>query len=179
MDTQIEQAGADYAPLTPDQLFARLDEMGIAHQTHRHDPVFTVEEARALRGILPGAHVKNLFLRDKKKRPWLIVCEELQQVSLKPLSKHLGAGNFSFGSADRLMEVLGVEPGSVTPLALINAKDRHAVNVVLDKSLSDSETVNCHPLVNTMTTALSLPDLLSFIDACGFEPRTVDFSELD
>lgn len=183
MSTHSDPAAADasadgFTPLTPQALFARLDEMGIAHKTHQHEPVFTVEEARALRGLLPGAHVKNLFLRDKKKRPWLVVCEELQDVSLKPLAKFLGAGTFSFGSPDRLREVLGVEPGSVTPLALLNAKGRHPVNVVLDKSILHSETVNCHPLDNTMTTALSTADLLSFIQACGFEAQTVDFAEI-
>lgn len=165
----------DYVPATPETLFARLDAMGIAYRTHSHEPVFTVEEARALRGVLPGAHIKNLFLRDKKKRPWLVVCEELRTVSLKELAKGLGAGNFSFGSAERLMETLGVSPGSVTPLALINAQGRQPVNVVLDGGLLDAETINCHPLVNTMTTALSVPDLTRFIEGCGFNPQTVDF----
>ena len=102
-------------------LFHRLDALGIAHRTHRHPPVFTVEESKALRGILPGAHVKNLFLRDKKKRVWLVTALEERHIDLKALKRRLGAsGSLSFGSAELLMEVLGVTPGSVTPFAVIN-----------------------------------------------------------
>ena len=175
MTQSAGMVATDFAPATPQGLFDRLDSLGIAHQTHEHAPVFTVEEARALRGVLPGAHVKNLFLRDKKKRSWLVVCEELRPVSLKDLAKSLGAGTFSFGSPERLMEVLGVEPGSVTPLALINAAGRHPVGVVVDRALLAESVVNCHPLVNTMTTALAPDDMLRFIEACGFEPAFVDF----
>lgn len=159
---------------SPQQLFARLDELGIAHRTVEHPPVFTVEEAKALRGNLPGHHVKNLFLRNKKEEMWLVVALEDRAVDLKRLGERLGAGRFSFGSPDRLRRKLGVEPGSVTPLALINDADR-VVRLALDRGLAEGGPVNAHPLTNTMTTALSTADLLRFFAATGHEPLWLDF----
>ena len=160
--------------LDPQQLFARLDQLGIAHRTVEHPPVFTVEEAKALRGNLPGHHIKNLFLRNKKEEMWLVVALEDRAIDLKRLGEVLGAGRFSFGSADRLKRTLGVEPGSVTPLALINDQAQ-AVRLVLDRGVADGGPINAHPLVNTMTTALSAADLLRFFAATGHTPHWLDF----
>jgi Ala-tRNA(Pro) deacylase len=160
--------------LDPQQLFARLDQLGIAHRTVEHPPVFTVEEAKVLRGNLPGHHIKNLFLRNKKEEMWLVVALEDRAIDLRRLGEVLGAGRFSFGSAERLKRYLGVEPGSVTPLALINDEAR-AVRLVLDRGVADGAPVNAHPLVNTMTTALAAADLLRFFDATGHTPRWLDF----
>jgi Ala-tRNA(Pro) deacylase len=160
--------------LDPQQLFARLDQLGIAHRTVEHPPVFTVEEAKALRGNLPGHHIKNLFLRNKKEEMWLVVALEDRAIDLKRLGDVLGAGRLSFGSADRLKRTLGVEPGSVTPFSLANDEAR-AVQLVLDRGLADSGPVNAHPLVNTMTTALAPADLLRFFEATGHTPRWLDF----
>jgi Ala-tRNA(Pro) deacylase len=160
--------------LDPQQLFARLDQLGIAHRTVEHPPVFTVEEAKALRGNLPGHHIKNLFLRNKKEEMWLVVALEDRAIDLKRLGEVLGAGRLSFGSADRLKRTLGVEPGSVTPLSLVN-DDARAVQLVLDRGVADGGPVNAHPLVNTMTTALAPADLLRFFDATGHTPRWLDF----
>lgn len=162
------------APLTPEALLARLAELGIAQHTVEHPPVFTVEEAKALRGTLPGAHVKNLFLRNKKGRMWLVTCLEDRPVDLKVLGERLGAGRFSFGSAERLMQYLGVLPGAVTALAVINDRT-NAVQLVLDRALTDIDPVNLHPLVNSRTTALSPAGLLSFCKAVGHEPELLDF----
>ena len=117
--------------LTPQQLFARLDELGLAHRTVEHAPVFTVEEAKQHRGVLPGHHIKNLFLRNKKEEMWLVVALEDRAIDLKRLGERLGAGRLSFGSPERLRTYLGVEPGSVTPFSVINDAD-HAVRLVLD-----------------------------------------------
>ena len=160
--------------LDPQQLFARLDQLGIAHRTVEHPPVFTVEEAKALRGNLPGHHIKNLFLRNKKEEMWLVVALEDRAIDLKRLGDVLGAGRLSFGSADRLKRTLGVEPGSVTPLSLVNDEAR-AVRLVVDRGVADGGPVNAHPLVNTMTTALAPADLLRFFDAIGHTPRWLDF----
>ncbi len=160
--------------LDPQQLFARLDALGIAHRTVEHPPVFTVEEAKALRGDLLGHHIKNLFLRNKKEEMWLVVAIEDRTIDLKRLGERLGAGRLSFGSPDRLRRQLGVEPGSVTPLALVNDRDR-VVRLALDRGLADGGPINAHPLTNTMTTALSGPDLLRFFAATGHEPRWLDF----
>ena len=160
--------------LDPQQLFARLDQLGITHRTVEHPPVFTVEEAKALRGNLPGHHIKNLFLRNKKEEMWLVVALEDRTIDLKRLGEVLGAGRLSFGSADRLKRYLGVEPGSVTPLSLANEEAR-AVRLVLDRGMADGGPVNAHPLVNTMTTALAPADLLRFFAATGHTPRWLDF----
>jgi Ala-tRNA(Pro) deacylase len=155
-------------------LFKQLDSLGIAHKSVEHPPVFTVEEAKALRGELPGAHIKNLFLRNKKEEMWLVVALEDRAVDLKRLGEVLGAGRLSFGSAERLKRTLGVEPGSVTPLALANDA-AHLVRLALDRGVMTSGPINAHPLTNTMTTALAPADLLRFFTATGHEPRWLDF----
>lgn len=160
--------------LSSQQLFARLDSLSIAHRTVEHPPVFTVDEAKALRGELPGAHIKNLFLRNKKEEMWLVVALEDRAIDLKRLGEVLGAGRLSFGSPERLKRHLGVEPGSVTPLALAN-DEAHVVRLALDRDVAGEGPVNAHPLVNTMTTALSGPDLLRFFAATGHQPRWLDF----
>ena len=160
--------------MTPQQLFSRLEQLAIAHRTVEHPPVFTVEEAKALRGDLPGHHIKNLFLRNKKEEMWLVVALEDRAIDLKRLGEALGAGRLSFASPERLKRYLGVEPGSVTPLALINDEAR-VVQLALDRGLAAGGPVNAHPLVNTMTTALESTDLLRFFEATGHAPRWLDF----
>lgn len=158
-------------PATPDELFAFLDTLGIAHKTVTHPAVFTVEEARDLRGAIAGGHTKNLFLRDKKGAPYLVVAPEDATVELRSLHRQLGAsGRFSFGSAELMRDVLGVLPGSVTPFAVINDKD-HRVTIILDASLMRHEALNFHPLVNTATTTISRDGLLKFLTATGHIPR--------
>ncbi len=161
---------------TPDQLFAFLDSLGIAHRTIEHPPLFTVEQSKALRGEIPGGHTKNLFLKDKKDAFFLVVAIESAVIDLKGLHRVLGAsGRLSFGSADLMRELLGVEPGSVTPFGVINDKG-HRVTVVLDQPMLAHETLNYHPLVNTRTTAIARDDLLKFLHATGHEPRILQVS---
>ena len=155
---------------TKEDLFAKLAELGIATTTHEHPALHTVEESRALRGEIAGAHSKNLFLKDKKGVLWLIVALEDTPIDLKTLHKHIGSGRLSFGKPDLMREVLGVEPGSVTPFALINETTRE-VNVILDEALLAHETLNFHPLVNTATTSISRDDFEKFLAACGHRPR--------
>ena len=163
--------------LSPQQLFARLDELGLAHRTVEHVPVFTVEESKQHRGVLPGHHIKNLFLRNKKEAMWLVVALEHRAIDLKKLGERLGevlgAGRLSFGSPERLRTHLGVEPGSVTPFALVN-DTAHKVTLVLDRGLVEGGPVNAHPLANTMTTALSFADLVRIFEATGHEPQWLD-----
>ena len=159
-------------PATRDDLFARLRSLGIATKTRDHAPVYTVEEARALRGEIAGGHCKNLFLKDDKGSIWLIVCLEEAQVDLKAAPAKIGSRRLSFGKPDLLMEVLGVEPGSVTPFGLINDTDQR-VNVVLDAAMMAHELLNYHPLQNTATTTIRAADLVAFIRSCGHEPRIV------
>ena len=158
-------------PKTPDQLFAALESLGIAVSTVKHPPLFTVEQSRALRGQIPGGHTKNLFLRDKKNALYLVVAEEDAEIDLKGLHRALGAsGRFSFGSADLLREVWGVAPGSVTPFGAINDAEGR-VTVVLDTPMMEHALLNYHPLVNTMTTAISRDDLIRFLESTGHPPR--------
>jgi Ala-tRNA(Pro) deacylase len=164
-------------PLTPDQLFARLDALGIAHRTHAHPPVFTVAEAVALRGQLPGGHCKSLFLKDRRAGLWLLVALEERHIDLKRLAGALGAPRFSFGNAALLYEALGVRPGSVTPFALVN-DPTHRVTPVLDRAMLDHDPLNYHPLENDRTTAIAPADLLRFIAGCGHRPRVVDLDRV-
>lgn len=160
--------------LSPQQLLDRLAELGIDHNTVEHEAVFTVEQAKQHRGALPGHHIKNLFLRNKKEEMWLVVALEDRAIDLKRLGEVLGAGRLSFGSPERLRTWLGVEPGSVTPFSVINDTARK-VSLVLDRGLEQDGPINAHPLTNTMTSALSLPDLLRFFEASGHAVRWLDF----
>ncbi len=157
---------------TPEQLLQHLTDLGIKTETTEHEAVFTVEQARALRGEIPGGHCKNLFLKDKKGALWLVVCLEDAAIDLKGLPSLIGAARISFGKAELLGEALGVEPGSVTPFALINDTDRR-VNVVLDEKMMQHDVVSYHPLVNTATVTLTPDDLLKFISSCGHEPQII------
>jgi len=158
-------------PKTPDQLFAALDALGIKYSTVKHPPLFTVEQSQTLRGQIPGGHTKNLFLRDKKYEVYLVVTLEDAEIDLKSLHRQLGAtGRFSFGSADLLRELLGVEPGAVTPFGAINDTEGR-VTVVLDAAMMEHETLNYHPLVNVMTTSIKRDDLVKFLESTGHTPR--------
>jgi len=163
-------------PLTPDELFGRLDALGIAHRTYTHSPVFTVAEATALRGNLPGGHCKSLFLKDKKGGFWLTVLLEERLIDLKKLAARLVEPRFSFGGPADLFRLLGVRPGSVTPFALVNDVE-HLVTPVLDAAMLDHNPLNYHPLMNDRTTAVAPADLLRFIAACGHVPRIIDLGE--
>jgi len=158
---------------TPEDLYARLDTLGITHKTHHHEPVFTVEEARAVSRTLEGGHSKNLFLKDKGGDLYLLVCLEQTKVDLKHLRKKIGAKNLSFGKAELLQDVLGVEPGSVTPFSLINDPE-HRVSVLLDSAMMQEQFLNFHPLINDKTTQISSEDLKKFIGNCGHDITVLD-----
>jgi Ala-tRNA(Pro) deacylase len=156
---------------TPADLFALFERLGIEARTYEHAPVFTVAESETVKDEIPGGHSKNLFLKDKKGRLFLVVAEARTRIDLKRLHEPLGAsGRLSFGSAELLGEVLGVEPGSVTPFGLMNDRERR-VSLVLDEALMRHEPVNFHPLVNSATTGISRADLLKFFAATGHAPR--------
>jgi Ala-tRNA(Pro) deacylase len=164
-------------PLSPDDLFAKLAALGISVATVRHPPLFTVEQSKSLRGELPGGHTKNLFLKDKKDRMWLVTAEEDRAIDLKALGTALGAsGRVSFGSPERLMRHLGVIPGAVTPFGLTN--DTHGqVSFVLDQGLTRHAVLNFHPLTNEATTAIARDDFLRFMAAVGHAPHLLAMPE--
>ena len=157
------------APMTSDALLAALTAAGIAHRTLDHAAVHTVDAARALRGDLPGLHTKNLFLRNKKGRMWLVTMLADRVVDLSALGAQIGAGRVSFGSERRLMENLGLRPGAVSPLAVIN-DHAHAVQLVIDAELLVGPDVWVHPLVNTRTTGLAPDALVSWLTSIGHAP---------
>jgi len=164
-------------PATSDDLFAFLDRLSIPHKSATHAPLFTVEQSQALRGTIPGGHTKNLFLKDKKGALFLVTALEDAVIELKSLHRRLAAtGRFSFGPADLMRETLGIEPGAVTPFAAMNDADQR-VTVVLDAALMRHETLNCHPLVNTMTTSIARADLVRFLEATGHPPRIAPVAE--
>jgi Ala-tRNA(Pro) deacylase len=163
-------------PATPADLFAFLDRLGIAHSTVSHPPLFTVEQSRELRGQIPGGHSKNLFLKAKNGALFLVVALEDARIDLKHLHQRLGAGRFSFGSAELMRNVLGVVPGAVTPFAVIN-DTAQAVSVVLDAAMLRYPVLNYHPLENTRTTAIGRDDLIRFLEATGHKPRIEPVSD--
>jgi len=162
---------------TPEKLLSALDDLGLKTSTLNHEAVFRVGEGDGIKDQLPGAHTKNLFLKDDKGKLWLISAEQTTTINLKTLPKTIGSGRLSFGSEERLYDSLGVRPGSVTALGLVNDPD-HRVTFVLDKVLADAGIVNFHPLTNTATTALPQADFRRFLDWLGREPMIIDFAAL-
>ena len=160
---------------TRQALFALLDAHGIDHRTHAHPPVFRVEDGAEIKAALPGGHTKNLFLKDAKDQLWLITALGDTRVDLKRAPAMMGSGRLSFGSEARLYEALGVRPGSVTPLALINDPQLR-VRLVLDAALMCWDPLNFHPLSNDATTAISRDGFLRFLAAVGRAPQIVDFT---
>lgn len=158
-----------------DALLAWMAERGIDQTTHDHEAVFTVDEGHDIKAAMPGAHTKNLFLKDKKGRLWLISARQDTVIDLKAAPRTIGSDRVSFGNEGLMFETLGVRPGSVTALGLINDVDRR-VTFVIDKRLWDADIVNFHPLTNTATTALSQDAFRAVMRELGREPLVVDFA---
>jgi Ala-tRNA(Pro) deacylase len=152
-----------------DELLRFVKELGIDYTLHEHAPVFTAQEALSVVGHIPGVHCKNLFLKDKADALWLVTLPDAKRADLKSLPEKIGSKRLSFGNPALLMEALGVEPGSVTALALINDKMQR-VQLVLDREMMEQELINLHPMVNTATITLRTTDLLRFSDALGRKP---------
>ena len=162
-------------PATRAELLAFIDGLGIATKTYEHAAVYTVAESLAIEKTMPGGHTKNLFLKDKKDRLFLVVALHDAAIDMKTLHKTLDCDRLSFGKAELMEAVLGVKPGSVTPFSVVNDKTGQ-VTVVLDAPMMDQPLLNYHPLENTATTAIARDDLLRFIRATGHEPRIVKVS---
>jgi Ala-tRNA(Pro) deacylase len=159
-------------PLNRLQIISALDKLGIKTTTVDHPPAFTVADTTSIEIPLPGAHTKNLFLKDDKGVLFLVIAKSSTRVDLKALSKRLGAGRFSFGKPELLLDILGVTPGAVTAFATINDTVGR-VKIVFDQALMSEESINCHPLENTATTNIAREDLLRFIRTTGHEPHVM------
>lgn len=160
---------------SPQNLADFLQKLGISTTTHQHSAVFTVEEAKQVHDQIAGGHCKNLFCKDEKGVLWLIVALEDAHIDLKAAPQKIGSRRLSFGKPELLMQILGVEPGSVTPFGLINDK-QCLVNVILDKAMMEHDMLNYHPLINTATTSIRAADLITFIKACGHNPQIIAVS---
>ena len=158
-------------------LIAFFDAHGVDHDTTDHAAVFRVGEGEGIKDDIPGAHTKNLFLKDAKGRLWLISAQDDTQIDLKRLHTVIGSARLSFGSAELMEEVLGVTPGSVTAFALINDVE-HRATFVLDRRLAEAERVNFHPMTNTATTGVSQAGFAKFLQALGITPLIVDFAAM-
>ncbi|PVB61250.1 prolyl-tRNA synthetase associated domain-containing protein [Labrenzia sp. 011] len=165
-------------PASRDDLMAFLKTLDIDVTTVDHEPVFTVAESGGLHERIPGGHTKNLFVKDKKGRLFLVVALHDAQIDLKKIHQTIGAqGRVSFGNADLLMEVLGVEPGSVTPFSLINDREAQRVTPVFDAAMMQHNVLNFHPLKNDATTSIRADDLMKFAGACGHSARILAVSD--
>lgn len=145
------------------RVFEALDALGITYERHEHPAVFTSEDAEQHWRPLGGTPVKNLFLRNKKgDRHYLVIVGIEKRVDLQTLVKTIGDDRFSFGSADRLMEKLGVTPGSVSPFGLLHDGSRD-VKVIIDEDLRGAGRLLFHPNINTATVTISFADLQKFL----------------
>ncbi len=164
-------------PKSPDELFAFLDDLGISVTTITHPPLFTVANSQALRGEIEGGHTKNLFLKDKKDNYFLVTLSEDATVDLKSIHHKIGAASrVSFGKPEALLDLLGVAPGAVTALGVINDAGGK-VRMVIDSALLEHPVINVHPLTNAATTSIARDDLLQFLRATGHEPAILKVSE--
>ncbi len=160
----------DSLPVTSDALIARIAAAGIPFDRHDHVPLRTVTDAKAVQGAMgAGLHVKNFYLRDRKKKNWLVTLEQDREVDLKALGERLGTAGLSFGSEERLMEYLGIRPGAVSPLAMVTGATT-GVTLVLDAAIRAAGRVHVHPLVNDRTLAMAPADLLRWLALCGCAP---------
>jgi Ala-tRNA(Pro) deacylase len=162
---------------TRDELLAFLAGHGIDQTTYDHPAVFTVGESGAIKLDIPGAHTKNLFLKDARGQLWLVSAEAHAQIDLKRLHTVIGSARLSFGKAELMEATLGVAPGSVTAFGLVNDVDRR-VRFVLDRTLAEAELVNFHPLTNTATTTVGREGFRRFLAAVGVTPLVVDFAAM-
>ena len=162
---------------TRSDLIAFFDAHAIAHDTTDHPAVFRVGEGEGIKDGIPGAHTKNLFLKDAKGRLWLISAQDDTAIDLKRLHTVIGSARLSFGSAELMEQTLGVTPGSVTAFGLINDVERR-LTFVLDRRLAQAERVNFHPLTNTATTGVSREGFAAFLAALGVTPIVVDFAAM-
>ena len=161
-----------------DRLFADLAALNISWQLVEHKAVFTVAESAKLDRDIPGAHTKNLFLKDAGGQFWLVTVPADIRVDLKMLPQAIGSKRVSFGKVEDMVRLLGVSPRSVTPLAAINDKAEE-VAVVIDTRLAVADRINVHPLRNTATIGLSLADLIAVLSHWRHVPALISIPMSD
>lgn len=160
--------------MSSDQLLELLDAEGIEHHTVDHPPMWTVEDAKALRVPSNFGHTKNLFVRNKKGQMWLLTLHEDRQIDLKTAAKLVGTNRFSFASPQRLMHYLGVVPGAVSAFSMLNDVNRE-VKFFIDEALMKDPKLHVHPLINTRTTTLDRLEMLKFLRDKGYPHQVLEF----
>ncbi|MES2728728.1 MAG: prolyl-tRNA synthetase associated domain-containing protein [Pseudomonadota bacterium] len=166
-------------PLTPDVLLELLQAMDIPYTHHHHPAFFTAAEGTEFEAGVPGAHGRNLFLRDQKKtRYFLVTARNETAIDLKKLAGALDAGKLSFASADDLWNMLGVRPGSVCPYAIINDRNKRVILVLEAAMMQVDGPLNFHPLVNTQTIGVDPDDMLKLLTRCDIRPLCLDMQGL-
>jgi len=165
-------------PMTSDQLLAKLDAEGIIHHTVDHAPMWTVDDAKAIRAPCDYGHTKNLFVRNKKGDMWLLCLHEDRRVDLKSVARKLGTNRFSFASHQRMMQYLGVIPGAVSVFSVLNDVT-FQVRLLVDEMLMDHPALHVHPLINTRTTTVDRQALFDFLECNGHPSETLRFSDSD
>lgn len=165
-------------PASRQELFDYLDSQNISHNTLEHDPIFRVEDSLELKAQRPGANTKNLFLKDKSGRFFLICAQSDSSIRINKLHPLLDCKRLSFGKAEPLYDLLGVTPGSVTLFSILNDTENQ-VTLILDAALLNHDIVNFHPLLNDATTAISSADMIAFAKATGHVPVILDFAKLN
>lgn len=172
-DRAVVEVDTSDLPTQPTELLSVFEKMGIESALYYHPPVFTVEESQAVHDSVPGGDCKSLFLKDKKGQLWLIVMLGADSLDMNAASKAIGSARLSFGKADLLFETLGVKPGSVTPFSAINDTEGR-VNIILQKSMMEHDTLNYHPMINTMSCTISSQDLIRFLTEHNHKPQIID-----
>ena len=161
---------------SPETLLARLDAMAIPYELYKHRAVFSVADSQDVDAGISGTHTRNLFVRDKRETMFLVTLMAHKKIEMTKLADLLGAKRLSFGSPERLMNNLGVTPGSVTPFSIANDREGK-VTLILDAEMMEKEIVNFHPLINTMTVGLTPKDLIKFLDDCGCRYQITDLTQ--
>ncbi len=155
------------------QVLTYLDSHSIRYVRTEHPPVFTCEEAGVYRPPMPAVHTKNLFLRDRQNRFYLLMTACAKRVDMKALGKAVGGSKLHFSAEQELLDVLGLTPGAVTVLAVVN-DEAQQVQLLIDSEIWDEEHFLCHPLVNTATLLMKRDDLWRFFSLTGHAPAAVE-----
>lgn len=168
----------DSLPVSSDAIIALLEKLDISYRRFDHVPLMTVEDSKKIESQFlassdGGGHIKNLYLRDNKKRNFLVVAEQDRKINLKALPSVLGSGRLSFGSSERLFENLGVRPGAVTPLSMITGV-KNDVKIFFDEDLRKCTKLYVHPLVNDRTLEVAMEGLEKFLKHLGTEPNWIN-----
>lgn len=161
--------------MPPEALLKKLEDRGIPYTLYRHQPVFTVAESQSIDRDIPGAHVRNMFIRDKKEVMFLVTLRHETMIDLKKLPDVINCGRISFGSPDRLWKYLGIRPGSVNPFCILCDTEKQ-VTLILEKAMMEEDIINVHPMDNSMTVGIKPADLLRLLDDHGVKPIIIDLS---